>query len=95
MAVYIDDMRAPFGRMKMCHMMADSTEELLAMADLIGVDRRWIQHPGTNHEHFDIAMSKRRLALEAGAVEVTQRELVGIVRARRTTPRHPATSIGE
>lgn len=70
MTVYVDDMRAPFGRMKMCHMIADSTEELLDMADRIGVARRWIQHAGTHHEHFDIATSKRRLAVAAGAVEI-------------------------
>ena len=43
MAVYVDNMQAQFGRMKMCHMIADSTEELLAMADRIGVARKWIQ----------------------------------------------------
>ena len=73
MAVYIDDMRAPFGRMVMCHMIADSTDELLAMADRIGVARRWLQYPGTPKEHFDIALSKRALAVKAGAVEVDWR----------------------
>jgi hypothetical protein len=83
MAVYVDDMQAPFGRMKMCHMMADTTEELLAMADQIGVARKWLQKPGTHYEHFDIAMSKRRLAVAAGAIEVTRRDLGHIMRARR------------
>ena len=82
MAVYVDHMRAPLGRMKMCHMIADSTEELLAMADRIGVARRWIQKAGTSHEHFDIALSKRALAVEAGAKEITRRELGRILRER-------------
>ncbi len=34
MAFYVDDMEARFGRMKMCHMIADTTEELLEMASL-------------------------------------------------------------
>lgn len=82
MTVYVDDMRAPFGRMKMCHMIADSTEELLAMADRIGVQRRWLQYAGTHHEHFDIAMSKRRLAVAAGAVEVSRLQLGRMLRDR-------------
>lgn len=85
MAVYVDNMRAPFGRMKMCHMIADSTDELLAMADLIGVDRKWIQKAGRHDEHFDIAMSKRRIALDAGAIEVSMKDLGRILRARRPT----------
>lgn len=83
MAVYVDDMRAPFGRMKMCHMIADSTDELLAMADRIGVARKWIQNPGTPREHFDIAMSKRALAVQAGAVEVDRRELGRLLARKR------------
>ena len=83
MSVYVDDMKAGYGRMIMSHMIADTTEELLAMADQIGVARRWIQAPGTAREHFDVAQSKRKFAVEAGAVEVTQRELGRIIRDRR------------
>lgn len=82
MAVYVDNMKAGFGRMVMCHMIADSSEELLSMADAIGVDRKWIQHPGTHREHFDICKSKRAKAVELGAVEVTMRELVLMQRSK-------------
>jgi hypothetical protein len=75
MPVYVDDMQAPFGRMVMCHMAADSTAELLAMADTIGVARKWIQYPGTDKEHFDICLSKRAKAVKAGAIEVSARDL--------------------
>lgn len=66
MSVYVDDMKAPYGRMIMCHMVADSEEELHAMADAIGVARRWFQN-----DHYDIALGKRRLAIERGAMEIT------------------------
>lgn len=87
MTVYVDDMHltpmGQFGRMKMCHMIADTTEELLAMADKIGVQRKWLQKPGTHHEHFDIATGKRALAVAAGAVEVTMSQMGRITRAKR------------
>lgn len=76
MAVYVDDMEAPYRGMIMCHMSADSTEELLAMADKIGVSRKWIQKAGTWQEHFDICKTKRALAVKAGALEVSMFELV-------------------
>lgn len=83
MSVYVDDMKAKFGRMVMCHMTADTSEELLAMADKIGVDRKWLQHPGTYKEHFDIALSKRALAIKHGAIEVTWRQSGLMIRDRR------------
>ena len=83
MSVYVDDMRARLGRMVMCHMLADSTYELMAMADRIGVQRKWIQHPGTYREHFDISLSKRSLAVLHGAVEITWRQAGVMQRERR------------
>lgn len=87
MSVYVDDMRAPYGRLIMCHMLADSTEELLAMADRIGVQRKWIQKQGTPDEHFDIALSKRALAVQHGAVEITWRQTGEIILERRRAAR--------
>lgn len=75
MTVYVDDMRAQFGRMIMCHMVADTHEELIATAIKIGVRTKWIQHEGTHQEHFDIALSKKALAIQSGAVAITWREL--------------------
>lgn len=83
MAVYVDDMRAPFGRMIMCHLIADTPEELLAMVDHIGVARKWIQDAGTWGEHFDIALSKRALAVTAGAQEITWVKLGRMLGDRR------------
>lgn len=70
MTVYVDNMRAPYGRMVMCHMFADTTTELNAMADSIGVARKWIQFPGTPREHYDICLAKRAQAVNAGAKEI-------------------------
>lgn len=83
MTVYVDDMRAPFGRMIMCHMLADSDDELHAMADKIGVSRRWHQKPGTSKSHYDIALSKRALAIKAGAVEIGPREVGELIERKR------------
>ncbi len=77
MTVYVDDVRHNFGRMVMCHMWADRLDELLEMADIIGVSRYWIQgHPTLSHGkhrnaswvHFDISLGKKTLAIKAGAV---------------------------
>ena len=57
--VYVDDAKLKFGRMTMCHMVADTTAELLAMADTIGVARKWIQGAGTYREHFDVCLAMR------------------------------------
>lgn len=77
MTVYVDDMRAPYGRMIMCHMIADSDAELHAMARVIGVARRWF-HRG----HYNICLESRARAVAAGAVEVTKREAAAMAALR-------------
>ncbi len=73
--VYVDEPIWPFGRMMMCHMIADNLDALNSMADRIGVERRWFQDkPG--HPHYDICKSKRALAVKLGAVEIESTELV-------------------
>lgn len=90
MSVYVDDMHAHdmgrFGRMKMSHMIADTLEELHVMADKIGVSRRWFQDPSTmnvSHPHYDIALSKRALAVQFGAVEITMVQCAALQFRRR------------
>lgn len=86
MTVYVDDMRAKFGRMVMCHMLADTDDELHAMAARIGVQRRWWQSPEkTSGSHYDIALSKRALAVAAGAIEITWRQAGAMNMRRRIT----------
>ena len=83
MAVYVDNMQARYGQMVMCHMAADTSAELLIMAQRIGVRARWIQKRGTYAEHFDICQAKRRAAIAAGALQITSRELVRLMMKKR------------
>ena len=78
MTVYVDSFYTPFRRMKMCHMLADTEEELHEMAERIGMRRSWFQG-----DHYDVSKSKRALAVAAGAREVTSREIVDVRRRWR------------
>lgn len=95
MAVYVDDFQAGFGRMVMSHMIADSQEELFEMADKIGVARKWIQYPGTNHEHFDVCQSKKKLAIKYGAKLIGMRELAAMTMKREWKEKTPAVEQGK
>jgi hypothetical protein len=81
--VYVDNATRKYGRMKMAHMAADSTYELLAMAHQIGVARKWLQHTGTYREHFDVCKAKRLLAIRYGALEVPSRFIVDLMRKKK------------
>lgn len=83
MAVYVDDMNAQYGRMKMSHLLADSNDELHAMAEKIGVARKWWQSPEkTAGSHYDICLSKKAKAIALGAIEITWRQ-AGAMNSRR------------
>ena len=81
MGVYVDKPIHKYGRMIMCHMIADSNNELLVMADKIGVPLKWFQDKRI--PHFDICKAKRELALGHGAIEVSSKELIMIARHSR------------
>lgn len=86
MPVYVDKPDKPYRNMMMCHMIADTQAELLAMAAILGLDRRWIQDAGTYSEHFDIAKTKRTSAVQSGAIQLTNKELGQKLRERRQRP---------
>lgn len=68
--------------MIMCHMVADDLGELHAMAEAIGVRRKWFQAK-SSVPHYDICKSKKALAVKLGACEITSRELVKMFSPRR------------
>lgn len=83
MAVYVDNAQIPYRGMKMCHMVADTKEELIEMIKKIGVNEKYIQKENTVYEHFDICMSKRNKAIKNGAKKMTSRQLVIKIREKR------------
>jgi hypothetical protein len=86
--VYVDSMRMParVGRIQAnwSHLTADTTEELLAFAEKLGLRASWIQNPGhTWKEHFDVTDTKRALAIRLGAQPITMREASVLWAAKR------------
>jgi len=75
MSIYIDNMRASFGRMIMCHMIADTHDELIEMADKLTLNRKWLQQSNNHGEHFDISLGYKKRAIQFGAIEISMREL--------------------
>lgn len=80
--VYVDSYFAPYGRMQMSHMIADTLEELHSMADKIGVARRWFQGQAS-FPHYDVCKSKRELAIAFGAMPLEKRPFVMKMRELR------------
>lgn len=81
MSVYIDNYRAAYGRMKMSHMIADTLEELHAMAEKLEL-RRWFQDKASC-PHYDVCMSKREQAIQLGAIPVDKYAFVEKMREIR------------
>lgn len=58
-----------------CHMIADSREELDAMAVKIGLKVEWRQDSGTWGEHYDLIPRKREQAILRGAIPLSGRDM--------------------
>ena len=80
--VYVDMAQEKYGMLIMSHMLADTDEELHAMAKAIGVKRVWFQaHAST--PHYDVSQNKRNMAIALGARVIGRNELVALVRRKR------------
>lgn len=84
MSIYIDKCRLPFGRMIMCHMIADSRAELHDMAEVLGLKRAWFQDtPKASAPHYDISLKKRDNAVKLGAILLERQAFVEVIRRIR------------
>lgn len=73
--VYIGKNEYRYGRMKMSHMAAETLEELHEMAQKIGVSKRHFQNK-FGKPHYDICQKMKKKAIELGAMEVSDKELI-------------------
>jgi hypothetical protein len=74
---------------KSCHLVADSLEELHELARKIKMPITWFQNR-LGVPHYDLTEGKREKAIKAGAVEITDSQLVDMLQAART---QAATSV--
>ncbi len=86
MAVYVDRLQsypdAGLRFTEFCHLLADTREELDAMADEIGMPRRFFQdHPW--RWHYDLPEHLRVQAISLGALEVKAQFVGSLLKRRR------------
>lgn len=81
MAVYVDKAQNRFGRMVMCHMLADTVDELHEMAAKIGMRREWFQP--FSSPHYDLSKAMRAKAVQHGAIEINNRQVAELIKKRR------------
>lgn len=67
-----------------CHMFTDQPDltELHALAERIGMQRRWLHHPPNGLPHYDLVPSIRLEAIKYGAIAINERKVfAGIYRS--------------
>lgn len=75
MSVYVDTLTDYGWRLgPSCHMYADTLEELHVMAQRLGMKRRWFQND-PRLPHYDLVATRRAIAIQFGAKEVSWREM--------------------
>ena len=71
MAVYVDDAVHRWRGLRWAHLMADTLDELHAMAARLGVPRRAFQDKRSG-AHYDLTEELREQALRLGAVAISR-----------------------
>lgn len=88
MTIYVDECIWPFRGTKYCHMMVgkdDDLQELHDFAEQIGLKRAWFQNKHYA-PHYDLAPSKRALAIKNGAVALDRFGVSTLCIRRNATP---------
>lgn len=80
MSVYVDDAVMLWRGQRWAHLMADTLEELHAMAAQLGLPRRALQDKRSG-VHYDVTIEMRERALQLGAVAISRHVDRGQVRA--------------
>ena len=77
MGVYVDSLMNHGWKLgKSCHMYADSEPELDRFAESIGLKKWMKQISRSGIIHYDLVESKRKKAIEKGAMELTGRQII-------------------
>lgn len=71
-----------FGRMRMCHMIADTLDQLHGMAWMLELKPEWFQGKAS-FPHYDVCKAKRDEAIKLGAIDCDRRTFVGHMRRIR------------
>ena len=79
--VYVGKNEYPYRRMIMSHMAADTLEELHEMAQAVGVAKKHFQNK-KGKPNYDICKKMKQKAIKRGAIEVSDRDLIHLFRAK-------------
>lgn len=71
MTVYVDDAVHPWHGRRWAHLMADTLDELHAMAERLEIPRRAFQNK-TSGAHYDVPADLRERAIALGAVAISR-----------------------
>lgn len=95
MTVYVDDAVTLWRGLRWAHLMADSLDELHALAAELGLPRRAFQDKASG-AHYDVTAAMREHAIELGAVPISRhrdrdkvRAVIRNARAQATVTRSP------
>lgn len=92
MAVYVDALWLRRGR-RWAHLLADTTDDLHAMAQALGLPRRAYQHKASG-AHYDIDASLRLRAIALGARALDRHDDRALLRRVLATARAQARAPG-
>lgn len=82
MSVYVDTLKETgclrnknWPYKKYCNMMADTAQELHEFAEKLGLKFAWFQS-NSSYPHYDLTAGMRKLAVQFGAIEMRDMELI-------------------